>query len=137
LRVILYSIVFYFLFFGTLVFADFRELREVSLKKDEPKKLLIKYDSYERLFTFRWTLFVNESLVLLHSYDRVVGQNILYSDGGVKTIRQELKTRGIDKFNMPYILVMFKDYNYEKREAIFEVLLSDKNMLIEIEEVQN
>ena len=52
------------LFFGSLWANDFRDTTEVSLQKDEQKKILVKYDSYERLFKFRWTLYKNGGLVI-------------------------------------------------------------------------
>ncbi len=124
--------------FATTIFADeFREIRKISLKKDEQKKILVKYDSYERVLKFRWTLYVNEGLVVFRSYDRVVGQNILYLGDRSSSFRVELKTRGADYFSVPYILVKFKKFNYEKNEAEFELLLSDKKMQIEMQELQN
>lgn len=123
-------------FLGSVeVFADFRELKRVFLKKDETKKLLVKYDTYERLFEFRWTLFVNEGLVVFRSYDKIVAQNVLYLSERSGSFRVELKSRGADNLNLPYLLVMFKDFDYEKNEAYFEILLSDKQRQIELEEL--
>ena len=134
MRVVYY--LFIWIFLGSIeVFADFRDLKKVFLKKDQTKKLLVKYDTYERVFEFRWTLFVNNSLVVLRSYDKIVAQNVIYLNERSSSFRVELKSRGADSLNTPYILVLFKDFDYEKKEAYFEILLSDKKMQIELEEL--
>jgi len=126
------------LFLSPSVFADeFREILQISLKKDEQKKILVKYDSYERLFKFRWTLYTNDGLVVFRSYDRVVGQNILYLAKRSSSFRVELKTRGADYYQVPYILLKFKEFDFETKEAKFELLLSNKKMQVELEELKN
>ena len=56
----------------------FRDKVIITIKKDEQKKILVKYDEITKLFKFRWTLYKNKGLVIHRSYDRVVAQNILY-----------------------------------------------------------
>ena len=122
-----------FVSFGSVVFAnEFREVKEISLKKDETKKILVKYDSKERLFKFRWTLYKNNGLVVLRSYDKIVAQNILYMRHKNRSFRLELKTRGLDFYNVPYLLVRFKEFKYDTKEAVFELLLSDISSKIEL-----
>ena len=116
---------------------EYRDMKKISLKKDEQKKILVKYDSYERLFKFRWTLYKNGGLVIFRSYDRKVAQNILYLNGKNQSFRVELKARGADFYQVPYILVKFKEFDYEKNEAKFELFLSDKKMQIELQELKN
>ena len=137
LRVFLQFFIVLILFSST-IFADaFRDMQKISLKKDEQKKFLVKYDSYERLFKFRWTLYTNEGLIVFRSYDKIVGQNILSLGHKSSSFRVELKARGADYYNVPYMLVKFKEFNYETNEAEFELLLSDKKMQVEIEELKN
>lgn len=137
LRVFLHLFILFFFIAAPLSANEFRDVKKVSLKKDEHKKLLIKYGPYERLFEFRWTLYTNDGLVVFRSYDRVVAQNILYLGHRSSSFRFELKSRDADELHVPYILVMFIDFDFEKNEAIFEIFLSDKEMKIEIEEIQN
>ncbi len=41
-----------------------------------------------------------------------------------RNFRLELKPRGGgSRFNAPYVLVKFKEFNYESREATFELFL--------------
>jgi len=114
------------LLFNAVLFAnDLEDVKEFSLKKDEQKKILVKYDNKIRLFKFRWTLYINDGLVILRSYDKTVAQNILYLNYRNQSFRVELKTRGADFYNVPYILVKFKKFDAKKNIAKFELYLSD------------
>ena len=123
--------------FGSIWANDFRDITEVSLQKDEQKKILVKYDSNERLFKFRWTLYKNGGLVIHRSYDGVVAQNILYLRNKNRSFRLELKPRGADFYNVPYVLVKFKEFDFEKKKATFELFLSDDKMQIELLDLKN
>ncbi|WP_457744557.1 hypothetical protein [Sulfurimonas sp.] len=105
---------------------NFAYMKEISLKKDEQKKILVKYDHKEKLFKFRWTLFINDGLVILRAYDKIVAQNILYLNGKNQSFRLELSTRGANYYEVPYILVKFKKFNSTKNEAVFNIFLYDK-----------
>jgi hypothetical protein len=37
---------------------------------------------------------------------------------------------------VPYVLVKFKEFNYETNEAVFELFLSDKNFQIELKNLE-
>ena len=111
----------------------YREVKTISLTKDEQKKILVKYDAVEKLFKFRWTLFTNGGLVIHRSYDKIVAQNILYLRDKNRSFRVELTPRGSKLYNAPYVLVKFKEFDYKTNEAIFEFLMSDKTMRIELE----
>jgi hypothetical protein len=124
------------LFFSVTEANDFREIIKISLKKDAQKKFLVKYDSSERLFKFRWTLYKNKGLVIFRSYDKQVSQNILYLNHKNQSFRVELKSRGRDFYNVPYILVKFKEFDYVTREAKFDLMLSDDKMQIILEELK-
>lgn len=122
---------------SALLANDLEEVRKISLKKDEQKKILVKYDNKTRLFTFRWTLFINDGLVILRSYDRTVAQNILYLNHKNQSFRVELKTRGADFYNVPYILVKFTEFDFKKNIAKFELYLSDNKDQITLEILKN
>ncbi|HIP14893.1 MAG TPA: hypothetical protein EYG74_05340 [Sulfurimonas autotrophica] len=135
------SILWFFLaalLFSVALFAnDWQEVKKISLKKDEQKKILVKYDNRTRLFKFRWTLYVNDGLVVLRSYDKTVAQNILYLNHKNQSFRVELKTRGADFYNVPYILVKFKEFDLKKNIAKFELYLSDDKDQIRLEILKN
>jgi len=117
-----------FLFLGSVVYGgDFRDMKKISLKKDVQKKILVKYAKYERLFKFRWTLYINDGLVVFHSYDKRVAQNILSLNHMNQSFRVALKPKGTNHYNVPYFLVKFKEFDYKKNEAVFAVYLYDKN----------
>jgi len=112
---------------GSAVFAnDFTYVKEISLKKDEQKKILVKYDDRERLFKFRWTLYINGGLVIHRAYDKIVSQNILYLNGKNQSFKLELVTRGAAYYEVPYVLVKFKEFDAQKNEAKFQIFLHDK-----------
>ncbi|MEA3330823.1 MAG: hypothetical protein U9Q29_03915 [Campylobacterota bacterium] len=129
--------IFLALSFSVVYANDFREVRVIKLKKDEQKKILVKYDEQEKLFKFRWTLYKNGGLVLFRSYDKIVAQNILYLRDKNQSFRLELKPRGADYYNVPYLLVKFKEFDYKKNEAIFELFLSDEKMQIKLKYLKN
>ena len=122
---------------GTTFANDFREVFKISLKKDEPKKILVKYDDRERLFTFRWTLYVNDGLVTLQSYDACVTQNVLYLNHKNQSIRIKLRNDGKNYYRFPYFLLKFNAFDVKKNEAKFELYLYDNNMQIALKFLKN
>lgn len=115
---------------------EYRDIVTIKLKKDEHKKILVKYDKNEKLFKFRWTLYVNGGLVILRSYDRVVAQNVLKLNHKNQSFRLELKSRGVE-YSVPYLLVKFKEFNSQTNEATFDMFLSDENMQVSLKYLEN
>ncbi len=125
-------------FLNSALFAnDLQKVREISLKKDVQKKILVKYDNKTRLFKFRWTLYVNDGLVILRSYDKNVAQNILYLNHKNQSFRVKLKTPGADFYNVPYILIKFKEFDVKKNIASFVLYLSDRKDQISLKIFKN
>jgi len=122
---------------ATIFANDLQEVKKFSLKKDEQKKILVKYDNKKRLFKFRWTLYVNDGLVVLRSYDKIVAQNILYLNYRNQSFRIELKTRGADFYNVPYILIKFEKFDVKKNIAVFVLYLSDDKDQIRLQILKN
>ena len=112
------------------------ETKEILLKKDVQKKILVKYADKEKLFKFRWTLYKNGGLVVFRSYDKIVAQNVLYLRHENQSFRVELKTKGADSYNVPYMLVRFKEFKQDTKEALFEILLFDDKKQILLEELK-
>ncbi|MEA1956399.1 MAG: hypothetical protein U9N02_07905 [Campylobacterota bacterium] len=126
------------LFFQSTISANiYRDMVKVSLKKDEQKKVLVKYGKIQKLFQFRWTLFINDGLIILKSYDDIVSQNILYLNHKNQSVRIELLSRGANNYKTPYILVKFIEFDYEKHEAKFELFLSDDEMRVRVKYLKN
>ncbi|EDZ62081.1 hypothetical protein SMGD1_0156 [Sulfurimonas gotlandica GD1] len=122
---------------GVVLGDEYRDVTTITLKKDEQKKILVKYGDITKLFKFSWTLYKNEGLVIHRSYDRKVAQNILYLREKNRFFRLELRPRGSGHFNAAYILVKFKEFKYETREAVFELFLFDKDMEVSVTHLNN
>ncbi len=116
---------------------DFKQTTIIKLKKDEQKKFLVKYENFVKLFEFRWTLYKNGGLVIHRSYDKIISQNVLYKRYKNNYFRLELRSRGRSRASFsPYILMKFEEFDFEKREAVFKMLLYDKEQAVEIEEIK-
>lgn len=116
-------------------FADDYSLKwKYSLKKDGQKKILVKYEGEKKLFTFRWTLFVNGMLTMHRSYNGYIAQNTLRVNHTNQSFRVWLKLRGVD-YKVPYILVKFKEFDTKKHQAVFELFLYEGNTKIWLEDL--
>jgi len=116
---------------------EYKDSKKVSLKKDEFTQVLVKYAGFKRLVKFRWTLYKNGGLVIHRSYDRRVAQHILYLNHRNQSFKVYLKAKGADYYEVPYLLVKFKEFDFKKHEAIFEIYLSDKRNKLEIKYLKN
>ena len=122
----LHKILIFLLFCGVLFANELIKVKEWHLKKDETKKILVKYASSERLLTFRWTLYKNDALVVFSSYDQIVSQHLLFKNHTNQVLRIELVARGAHEYVEPYLLIKFDDFDFAKHEAIVSVWLYDK-----------
>ena len=132
MKSILQIFVLFFFYFNNLEAVDFAQMKDITLKKDQMKKILVVYSNKEKVLKFRWTLFINNGLVIFRSYDRIVAQNILYQRYKNRSFRVELKTRGMDMYNVPYVLIRFKEFKYDTNEAVLELLLSDASKAVQL-----
>ena len=124
---------FIFFVISTCSFGDdFRQTKEISLKKDELKKIFVKYEDKNKLLSFRWTLYKNGGLVVLRSYDGIVSQHMLYLNHTNQSFRIKLKP-SISFYNKPYLLIRFKEFDPKTKESKFELLLSDRLGTIRLE----
>ena len=123
---------------SALVFASgHKESREILLKKDEQKDIFVKYADKKKLFTLRWTLYTDGALVIFRSYDKIVAQNVLSLRHENQSFRLELMPKGSKYPQKAYLLVKFKEFKEESKEAVFELFLFDKGKLVELEELKN
>lgn len=133
-----------FVFFALLVLnftpvfaSQFKESKEILLKKDEQKDIFVKYADKKKLFTFRWTLYTDGALVIFRSYDKIVAQNVLSLRHENQSFRLELMPKGSKNPQRAYLLVKFKEFKEESKEVLFELFLFDKDKLVELEELKN
>lgn len=129
LRIVLISSVF----FSIGVALDYKQTKLLELAKDEQIKILVKYDELNKLFKFRWTLFKNGGLVIHRSYDKVVSQNMLYTRHKNNFIKLRLKSRGATSYDVPTLLIKFKEFNYQTNKALIELFLYDRDGIISLE----
>ena len=116
---------------------EYKYEKTIELSKDEHKKIIVSYGKSKKLFKFRWTLYVNDTLVVLRSYDRIVAQHVLYVKQNRRSIRVDLKPKGEGFKNQSYILIKFVAYDFSIDKAIFKILLSDKNGQVTLEHLEN
>ena len=126
------------LLLGSVMYGDDYSLKkEFALQKDEQKKFLVKYADERKLFTLRWTLYINDVLTVLHSYDVRVGQHALQNNHVNQSFRVQLKARGLQERNAPYLLVQFKEFDFQKNRAKFALFLYNNGVEIALEEIPN
>lgn len=137
MRIIVRFFITLVLLLSTTHAIEYKDMEKISLKKDEQTKILVKYKTYTKLLTFRWTLYVNEGLVVFHSYDKNVAQTILYLNTKNQSFKVLLKPKGTNQYEVPYILVKFKEFDFKKHKANFEVFISDKRREILVNYLKN
>ncbi|SFV74834.1 hypothetical protein MNB_SM-3-178 [hydrothermal vent metagenome] len=131
----LYILIYIYLAHIDIFASSLQKLREVSLKKDQLFKMVIFYDNHKKLFQMRWTLFVNDGLVVLRSYDKIVAQNVLYMQNANRSFLVKLMPMGDIFYNVPYLLVKFQAFKNNK--AIFQLYLSDDRGQIGLKYLKN
>ncbi|MDF1874702.1 hypothetical protein JHD48_03010 [Sulfurimonas sp. SAG-AH-194-I05] len=122
-----------FFLFTALGANEYKSIDTIELKKDEHKKILVTYGKIAKLFKFRWTLYVNNGLVILRSYDRIVAQNMLYLRHKNRSFRVDLMPKGLGSIKVPYLLVKFIEFNYKTNKATFKMYLSDDTGVVTLE----
>lgn len=121
----LWRVYLIFVFSVTVLNAGWRETKEIRLKKDATQKILVRYNDSKRLLMFRWTLYTNGELVVHRSFDEFVAQNILSLNYKNQSFRVQFTPRGKKYGVISYVLIRFKKFDFEKNEAVFELLLRD------------
>jgi hypothetical protein len=127
------NLIFIFLLFGILSVLDaaaWRESKSFILKKDELVKVLIKSEGQERVLNFRWTLYKDKVLVVHESFDRFVGQHMLYASHANKSFRKVLLPAKRSHKDIPYVIVLFKKFDEANATAQMDLFLIDKEKRI-------
>lgn len=127
------SRLFLFLFMGILTLLDaeaWRETKSFFLKKDEVVKVLVKSEGQERVLNFRWTLYTDKALVVHESFDRIVGQHILFAQQANQSFRKRLLPAKRSQKDVPYVVVVFKKFDEANATAQMDLFLIDKEKRI-------
>ena len=106
--------------------APWRETKSFLLKKDELAKVLVKSEGEERLLSFRWTLYTDKALVVHESFDRFVGQHILYASHANQSFRKRLLPPKKSEKDVPYLIVVFKKFDEGAKTAQMDLFLTDR-----------
>ena len=134
------SRLFIFLLIGTFAIAQaaaWRESKSFILKKDELAKILVKSEGQERLLNFRWTLYTDKALVVHESFDRIVGQHVLYVGHTNQSFRKVLLSSEKTSRDVPYIIVVFKKFDDGNKTAQMDLFLIDKESRIVLDYLTN
>lgn len=102
-----------------------RESRSVTLEKDELERIDIKSDYSIREFVFRWTLYTDDTLVVLSRLDKRVTQHMLRRNHANQSYRVMLAVPEGRKMRVPYLLVRFSEFDASTQRASFEIFLFD------------
>ncbi len=97
------------------------------LKKDQVQHILIREKSKIHKLAFSWTLYANGGLVMHVSYDDRKFQPLLYTKYRLESFRIDLfskpDTMSGKGESSPYLLLQFKAFDSEKKEAWLDLLL--------------
>ena len=107
----------------------------VTLKRNQSAQFHLVIDGIDKFLTFRWTLYVNDGLVMLYDYEKFKYQNVLYLDYSLDGFRINLKNRAEDAFDYPYVLIVFSEFDKKKQEVMFTVLFKDDKRTILVERI--
>lgn len=107
----------------------------VELKKDQVARYALVIDNKNFVLEFRWTLYANEGLVTLFSYEKFKKQTVLYAKYRLEGFRIELKERAANATYRPYAYIAFKDYDKKKKTALFHVFLKDEKRTILVDRI--
>lgn len=113
--------------------AGWKENKEFTLRKDQNVKVLVKSEGQERLLTFRWTLYTDKALIVHESFDRIVGQHVLYASYSNRSFLKKLLPAKRSDKDIPYVTVVFKKFDDGNKTAQMELLLFDKENRVELE----
>ncbi len=113
--------------------AEFRQVQEIRLKKDAVEKIMVVEEESEALLAFRWTLYQNGGLVIHRLYDGFNAQYVLKLNHNNQSFRVDIDTSGASPKTFTYVVIKFKAFDFEKGEAVFDLLLRDEAEKVRLE----
>ncbi|MDP3301027.1 MAG: hypothetical protein Q8S36_03570 [Sulfuricurvum sp.] len=116
--------------FLTLHGAPWREMKTFNVAKDEMVKIMIKSEGQERMLSWRWTLYTDKALIVHESFDRFVGQHVLYAGYSNQSFRKQLLPAVKSQRDAAYAIVVFKKFDEGAKKAQFDFLVFDKEKRI-------
>ena len=107
-------------------------MKKTSLAKDHFETLWVSGDGFQKRLSWRWTLYKNGGLVVLQQFNKEVSQHLLYLNSRNQSLRIALMSRNETYGMLPYILIIFKAFDFKKNTAEFELYLWDKDEKVEL-----
>ncbi len=139
-------ILLFFLLFCDFSYAKKQKLWDFqysfNLKKDKIATIFIDKDTKDKsgkslyVLKFRWTLYTNNSLIVLTKYMNYPHQYVLQRKRLFDSIQIKLLSDGKDYRGRAYALIVFSDFNKNRQIATLNVYIKDemKRMRIEFDE---
>lgn len=106
--------------------APWREMKTFNAAKDQMIKIMVKSEGQERLFSWRWTLYTDKTLIVHENFDRFVGQHVLSIGYNHQSFRKQLLPSVKSERDAVYAVVVFKKFDEAAKKAQFDLLLFDK-----------
>ncbi len=121
------------LWISLLYGGELTPIKSISLHKDQTEHLIVKSELLQKHLLFRWTLFRDNALVILRSYDTIVAQHTLYLKQSNRSFRVTLFGARKAHEVAPYLVITFKRFDYQSKQAFFDIYLSDDNERVRLE----
>ena len=111
------------------------EIGSIFINRKEVRKKATKENpNNEYLLRFRWTLFANNSLIVLVNYRGHPTQYVLEKKYPLESILIPLLPEGENVINSRvYTKIVFSDFNQSDKVAIFDIFIQDVNERITVE----
>lgn len=108
------------------IFINRKEVSKKPKSSDNPNN--------EYVLRLRWTLFANNSLIVLVNYRGYPKQYILQKKYPLQSVIIPLLPDGEDAMNgRVYTKIVFNDFNQSNKEVIFDIFIRDTNERIAVE----
>ncbi|MFA6187864.1 MAG: hypothetical protein WC680_01140 [Sulfuricurvum sp.] len=105
-------------------------MKTFNVAKDQMIKIMVKSEGQERLLAWRWTLYTDKALIVHESFDRFVGQHVLYAGYSNQSFRKQLLPAVKSERDAAYAIVVFKKFDEGTKKAQFDLLVFDKEKRI-------
>jgi len=116
------------------------EIGSIFINRKEVRKKATKDNpNNEYLLRFRWTLFANNSLIVLLNYRGHPKQYVLEKKSPLESIIIPLLPDGEDVINSQvYAKIVFSDFNQSNKEAVFDIFIKDigERILVEFKPIK-
>lgn len=118
---------------------------QYSLQKDEVATIIINRKEVvqkpsadnpnnEYILRFRWTLYANNTLIVLTNYRGYPMQHTFHKTYPLESVIVPLLPDAEDRINgKVYLKMVFNDFSQSKKEAVFDIFIEDSNQRILVE----